>query len=141
VCGILSAVRCDVLVPGPVLVADAVRPSSPLTRTVIGLLAVAGAEGLSDAVIGDLVWGRDGVPASRLNVAVHRARDWLDRQTGGRVRIHRTTTGYALRGGLVDATRFTELLAGGPTEQDLLTALTLWRGDPLADVVALGVTR
>ncbi|HKN97628.1 MAG TPA: BTAD domain-containing putative transcriptional regulator [Pseudonocardiaceae bacterium] len=132
--------RCDVLVLGPVLVAGAgaARPSSPLTRTVVGLLAVAGAGGLSDAVIGDLVWGQDGVPASRLNVAVHRARDWLERQTSGRVRIDRTTTGYALRGGVVDAHRFAELLRGDPTEQDLVTALTLWRGDPLADVVALG---
>lgn len=137
--GILGAVRCDVLVLGPVLVAGAgaARPSSPLTRTIVGLLAVAGADGLSDTVIGDLVWGRDGVPVSRLNVAVHRARDWLERQTGGRVRIHRTTTGYALHGGVVDAHRFTELLRD-PTEQDLVTALTLWRGDPLVDVVALG---
>lgn len=136
--GILSGVRCDVLVLGPVLVAGAVRPSSPLTRTIVGLLAVAGEDGLSDAAIGDLVWGVDSVPVSRLNVAVHRARDWLERHTGGRVRIDRTTTGYALRGGLVDAARFTELLAGETTEQDLITALTLWRGTPLADVVALG---
>ncbi|HEX5118005.1 MAG TPA: BTAD domain-containing putative transcriptional regulator [Pseudonocardiaceae bacterium] len=136
--GILSGVRCDVLVLGPVLVAGAVRPSSPLTRTIVGLLGVAGGDGLSDGAIGDLVWGVDPVPVSRLNVAVHRARDWLDRHTGGRVRIDRTTTGYTLRGGLIDATRFTELLAGEPNEQDLLTALTLWRGAPLADVVALG---
>ncbi|HEX3650546.1 MAG TPA: BTAD domain-containing putative transcriptional regulator, partial [Pseudonocardiaceae bacterium] len=50
----------------------------------------------------------------------------------------RTTTGYALRGGLVDAHHFSQLLRGRPTEQDLVTALTLWRGEPLADVVALG---
>jgi DNA-binding SARP family transcriptional activator len=125
---------------GPVLVAGAGadRPSSPLTRTVIGLLAVAGDAGLSDAAIADAVWGLDTVPLSRLNVAVHRTRDWLDRHTSGRVRIDRTTTGYALRGAVVDAQQFTDLLRGTPTESDLLAALTLWRGAPLADIVALG---
>jgi DNA-binding SARP family transcriptional activator/tetratricopeptide (TPR) repeat protein len=125
---------------GPVLVSGtrAGRPSSPLTRTVVGLLAVAGEAGLSDLAIADLVWGMDTVPASRLNVAVHRTRDWLDRHTDGRVRIDRTTTGYALRGAEVDAHRFTGLLRGSPGEPDLVAALALWRGTPLADAVALG---
>jgi hypothetical protein len=125
---------------GPVLVSGtrAGRPSSPLTRTVVGLLAVAGEAGLSDLAIADLVWGMDTVPASRLNVAVHRTRDWLERHTEGRVRIDRTTTGYALRGAEVDAHRFTGLLRGSPGEPDLVAALALWRGTPLADAVALG---
>ena len=137
----MSAVRCDVSVLGPVLVSGTGPEASapPLVRTIVGLLAVAGDAGLSDTAMAGLVWGTGTVPASRRNVAVHRTREWLDRRTGGRVRVERTTTGYVLRGAEVDAHRFTELLREDePGEAGLMAALALWRGAPLADAAALG---
>jgi DNA-binding SARP family transcriptional activator/tetratricopeptide (TPR) repeat protein len=127
-----------VLILGPVLVrrgAQTVAPSAPLTRTIVGVLALAGAAGLSVDALAESAWPQDKPPVGgkALVVAVHRARQWLAGHTDGRVRIERTTTGYTLVGAEIDADRFTRLAAhpGGLAE-----ALGLWRGEPLADAMA-----
>lgn len=125
----------DVLILGPVLVrspAGAAAPSSALTRTIIGVLALAGDAGLSVDALAGSAWPRHKpqVGGKALVVAVHRARQWLGAHTGGVTGIEWTTTGYVLRGADVDAHRFTRLAA----EPDRLAdALALWRGEPLAD--------
>jgi len=106
-----------------------------LTRTIVGVLALAGAAGLSVDALAESAWPQDKPPVGgkALVVAVHRARQWLAGHTDGRVRIERTTTGYTLLGAEIDAHRFTRLAAhpGGLAE-----ALGLWRGEPLADAMA-----
>jgi DNA-binding SARP family transcriptional activator/tetratricopeptide (TPR) repeat protein len=126
-----------VLILGPVLVrrgAHAVAPSAPLTRTIVGVLALAGAAGLSVDALAESAWPQDKpqVGGKALVVAVHRARQWLAGHTDGRVRIERTTTGYTLLGAEVDAHRFTRLAAH---TSGLAEALGLWRGEPLADAL------
>ena len=126
-----------VLILGPVLVrrgAHTVAPSAPLTRTIVGVLALAGAAGLSVDALAESAWPHDKpqVGGKALVVAVHRARQWLASHTDGRVRIERTTTGYTLLGAEIDAHRFTRLAAH---PSGLAEALGLWRGEPLADAM------
>ena len=127
----------DVLILGPVLVRRGTRtvtPSSPLTRTIIGVLALAGPAGLSTDGLEASAWPQrtPRVGGKAVVVAVHRARQWLASQTDGQARIERTTNGYVLVGADVDAHRFTRLVA---QRSGLADALALWRGEPLADAM------
>ena len=127
----------DVLILGPVLVRRGtltVTPSSPLTRTIVGVLALAGPDGLSTESLEASAWPErtPRVGGKAVVVAVHRARQWLAIHTDGQARIERTTSGYVLSGADVDAHRFTRLVA---QRSGLAEALALWRGEPLADAV------
>ncbi|HVV23997.1 MAG TPA: BTAD domain-containing putative transcriptional regulator [Pseudonocardiaceae bacterium] len=131
-----AAEPATVLVLGPVVVRQAGRliaPSAPLTRAIIGVLALAGPAGESVATLAEAAWPRRRSAAddSAVLVAVHRTRRWLAGSVGPGVGIERYANGYRLTGAQVDAEQFVRLAA---EEDRLADALALWRGEPLADV-------
>ncbi|HEU5471110.1 MAG TPA: BTAD domain-containing putative transcriptional regulator [Actinophytocola sp.] len=134
----------DVLVLGPVALrvdGRLVSPSARSIRTLLGVLAVAGRRGISDAALAGRLWPEPGSEAG-LRVLVHRARAWLRDAAGPAVTVARTPSGYVLRfeSGRCDLDRFNEIVAGAdpPRGADRATtldsALALWRGPALDDV-------
>ncbi|HEV2779960.1 MAG TPA: tetratricopeptide repeat protein [Actinophytocola sp.] len=141
----------DVLVLGPVAVridGRLVVPSARSIRTLLGMLAVAGQRGMSDAALAERLW-RDPDNETGLRVLVHRARAWLRDAAGPAVTVVRTPAGYALRfdAGGCDLDRFNEIVAGAATLPDadragaLDSALALWRGPALDGVPAAEAER
>lgn len=129
----------DVGVLGPVGLlfgGDLVAPSSPVVRTLLGLLAVAPGRECTAEAVEDRLWA-DGASRSALPVTVHRLRRWLADTAGDAVQVTTTGTGYRLDliRGDTDAARFTRLVAdAGDRVETLRSALELWRGRPLADL-------
>ncbi|MEV0409088.1 tetratricopeptide repeat protein [Actinoallomurus sp. NPDC050550] len=135
----------DVVVLGPVGIERAgtlVRPSSGVSRALLGALALSGTSGLSASALSETVWGERGTSGSLLGVAVYRLRRWLADVAGTAVTVRRTTMGYALEvvRGDVDVAVFRRLTAeaatvDAPGRLDALErGLDLWRGDALEDV-------
>lgn len=129
----------DVGVLGPVgllIDTDLVPPSSPVVRTLLGLLAVAPGRECTADQVEDRLWA-DGASRSALPVTVHRLRRWLADTAGDAVQVTRTGAGYRLdlAHGDIDAARFTRLVTDADNRVEFLrTALNLWRGRPLADL-------
>ncbi|HJP75800.1 MAG TPA: BTAD domain-containing putative transcriptional regulator [Pseudonocardiaceae bacterium] len=134
----------DVGVLGPVgllVDADLVPPTSPVMRTLLGLLAVAPGRECTAEAVADRLWA-GGASRSALPVTVHRLRRWLADTAGDAVQVARTGTGYRLElaRGETDAQRFARLVAKAATSSDadrvelLREALDLWRGRPLTDL-------
>ncbi|MEU4532458.1 tetratricopeptide repeat protein [Micromonospora ureilytica] len=120
-------------------------------RLVLGLLLLEPGRALSVERLVELVWGSD-PPASarstlqalvsRLRACLRRARNPVNANPPEVIEILHTGAGYLLRvdPGSVDVHRFTGLVAQARQADDeravklFDSALTLWRGDPLADV-------
>lgn len=121
-------------------------PSSPILRSLLGLLALRGTRGADDDLLMARLWGHRDAEKARaaLRVAVHRLRQWIMREAGDGLAVRRTPTGYLLDlgAGRTDAAQFRQLLSSArsahpTTRADLLTeALGLWRGRVLEDVEA-----
>ncbi|MEV4185400.1 BTAD domain-containing putative transcriptional regulator, partial [Streptosporangium canum] len=115
-----------------------------MVRALLARLALAGGETVSVDALVDGLWGEHprGGTVNALHGLVHRLRKAL----GGAGVVERAAGGYRLhaRAGDVDAYRFEEKakrggreLAAGAAQRAaslLDEALTLWRGDALADV-------
>jgi DNA-binding SARP family transcriptional activator/tetratricopeptide (TPR) repeat protein len=134
----VEAPPVEVLVLGPVRIRQESRlvaPPSLLTRTIIGVLALAGKTGLSVEQLAAAAWPEDRRQAGRsaVTVGVHRARRWVMDVVDDRIRIEHTIGRYTLVGPEVDAHRFLRLAAH---DERLAEALALWHGEPLADATA-----
>ncbi|MGS2618779.1 AfsR/SARP family transcriptional regulator [Micromonospora sp. LZ34] len=125
-------------------------------RLVLGLLLLEPGRPVAVDRLVELVWG-SGPPASargtlqalvsRLRACLRRARHAMDAGSPGGPEILHTGAGYLLRvdPGSVDVHRFTGLVARARQADDARAvelfdlALSLWRGDPLADVAPTDV--
>ncbi len=115
-----------------------------LPRLLLIYLLLHPGEPIPAAVLADRVW--NGQPPADAGNAVHRVVSYLRRTLGAReeLLLHTTSAGYVLDvdPGAVDSNRFAQLVHGaGADPADSLPslddALALWRGEPLADAVAL----
>src|SRR5262245_47441595 len=100
------------VVLGQVGVAEAdqvVAATSPTVATVLGALAVAGADGLSGDQLAAAIWGAAPASKSALSVALHRSRAWLQATAGDTLRVDFHGQRYRLTGP-VDLARFHTLV-------------------------------
>ncbi len=105
----------------------------PKCRLLLAALALNHGEQVPVSRLVDLVWGESppGTAPKILQGYVSQLRKAL-----GAEAIARIGTAYRLERDVeVDATRFTRLVADG----DVMDALTLWGGDPLADLEPVGL--
>src|SRR5690348_14127938 len=130
---------------GPMEVLDGGRPlpvARGRERALLALLAIHAGEPLGADRIVDELWEERPPGQAVKNVQVHVSRL---RRTLGADRIETTGAGYLLRlgDGELDTARFEALVASGRARLErgdsegareaLVDALTLWRGDALAD--------
>ncbi|MEW9555843.1 BTAD domain-containing putative transcriptional regulator [Nonomuraea sp. NPDC050783] len=145
------AVRIDVLGPLTIRVrGDLIELKPPAQRRLLGLLTLRAGEVVTHTEIVDFLWEED-IPASYLNLVhghVSRLRRFLAAAGAGQELIGRSGAGYRLHleAGQSDLLEFTALLAraaadraaGRPEDarRGYEQALSLWRGQPLADLSA-----
>ncbi|MFB9967235.1 AfsR/SARP family transcriptional regulator [Sinosporangium siamense] len=125
--------------------AGVVRPASQTVRALLGQLVLAAPEAVSADHLTITVWGGRGPRhlKSTLYLTVHKLRKWLT-ESAATAEVHSTDSGYRLDlgSGTSDIQRFRDLMRKAETVRseeafDLLhEALSLWRGEPLADVCA-----
>ncbi|HEY3687739.1 MAG TPA: BTAD domain-containing putative transcriptional regulator [Streptosporangiaceae bacterium] len=121
-----------------------VRPTSGITRGLLGVLAVAAPSGVAVATLRERVWGPRGgdLSESAVGVAVHRLRRWLRETAGDAVTVEHVHDRYVLRTphAVTDVAAFRALTASASAADlpDRISALErglgLWRGRPLEDL-------
>ncbi|MFI7542274.1 AfsR/SARP family transcriptional regulator [Actinoplanes sp. NPDC049599] len=133
---------------------EPVELTSAGRRAVLGLLALAGGQPLSQAELVDALWGERPPPSAANVIQTHvkHLRRLLEPGRPARslsARLPRVGAGYALRvsPGNLDLLRFRRLLAEAATAQQggdprgaaelYAAALALWQGEPLMDVPLL----
>jgi DNA-binding SARP family transcriptional activator/predicted ATPase/pimeloyl-ACP methyl ester carboxylesterase len=133
--------RFEVLGPLRVLAADAdVTPGRPKQRALLGLLLLRRGQVVPGAQLIEALWGEE--PPGTAQTALHGHVSAL-RKLLGAERIRTRPPGYLLRAEAdeVDLARFESLIAGARARDDpgersarLRDALSLWRGEPLAEL-------
>lgn len=135
-----------------------VTPRQERLRSLLGLLLLAGGQGLTTDQLVEALWRGQQQPkrTGALQVGISRLRAWSGERLDGRIGVHRHATTYrvVLDGSTLDAVDFERLLAeaeaaepGTETQLDLLEqACRLWQGPCLADLseavrLAAGVDR
>jgi DNA-binding SARP family transcriptional activator/tetratricopeptide (TPR) repeat protein len=137
--------RVRLLGPVDVLVEGAVRPVSGLRRqAVLAALALQAGDVVSTDRLVDIVWGDDAPPTAATTLQNHVSH--LRGVLGRRSAIMARSPGYLLdiKGGATDLQEAERLIREGThapdaehRERQLLAAVALWRGDPLAGLTDL----